>query len=67
MKFIYSVTLAGALIATAGVVVFYKSSSEDKTVSKRESFHRVLLMGKNLGLQRSGQWNLPGNSLLMTV
>ena len=38
MKFIYSVTLAGALIATAGVVVFYKSSSEDKTVSKRESF-----------------------------
>nr|MBR9810177.1 hypothetical protein [bacterium] len=38
MKFIYSVTLAGALIATAVVVVFYKSSSEDKTVSKRESF-----------------------------
>ncbi len=38
MKFIYSVTLAGALIATAGVVVFYKSSSEDKTLSKRESF-----------------------------
>lgn len=38
MKFIYSVTLAGALIATAGVVVFYKSSSEDKTLSKRKSF-----------------------------
>ena len=48
MKFIYSVTLAGALIATAGVVVFYKSSSEDKTVSKRESFFRAL--GKTLDL-----------------
>ena len=35
MKFIYSATLAGALIAAAGVVIFQKFGSEHSATSKR--------------------------------
>ena len=35
MKFIYSATLAGALIAAAGVVIFQKFGSEQSAISKK--------------------------------
>ena len=35
MKFIYSATLAGALIAAAGVVIFQKFGSEQNSISER--------------------------------
>ena len=66
MKFIYSATLAGALLAAAGIVIFQKFGSAPSAISKTGP-SSVMLMGKNLGLQRTGQRNLPGNSLVMTV
>jgi hypothetical protein len=36
MKFIYSATLAGALIAAAGVVIFQKFGSEQSAISKKD-------------------------------
>ncbi len=35
MKFIYSATLAGALIAAAGIVIFQKFGSEQNSISER--------------------------------